>query len=123
MKSNTINISKRSGDIIDHDSKACMVYDITGNPRIMCSLLYTCLFFYHIEYIDLNVNENDRKLQKHGTRNVLFSLCLLSASRAFHFLAQLSSCPPLLQIPFFIPRFIGLFSFFEFLCNVSYFEV
>lgn len=31
----TINISKRSGDIIDRDDEACMVYDITRNPRII----------------------------------------------------------------------------------------
>lgn len=99
----------------------CMI--LPGTQELCVAFFTLAFFFYHIEYIDLNVNENDRKLWKHGTRNVLFSLCLLSASRAFHFLAQLSSCPPLLQIPFFIPRFIGLFSFFEFLCNVSYFEV
>lgn len=49
--------------------------------------------FYCIEYIDPNINENDRKLQKHETRNILFCLYLLSTSmpHAFHFLSQLSA--------------------------------
>lgn len=62
---------------------------------------------------------------KNMKQEIFFCLYLLSASTShtFHFLAQLSSFPPLPWIPFFIPRFIVLFSSFEFLSSFSYFEV
>lgn len=125
VKSKTINISKCFGDIIDHESEACMVCDITRNPRSIYSCLHTWLYFYCIEYIDPNINKNDRKLWEHEIRNILFCFCLLSASvsHAFHFFSQLSVCPPLPCPPFFIPRFICIFRSFEFLSNISYFEV
>lgn len=77
---------------------------------------FTLGCLYHIQYIDLNVNENENMKQE------IFCLVSISFQPLMLSTSLLSCLPVLLQIPFFIPRFIVLFSFFEFLCNVSYFE-
>lgn len=119
VKSRTINISKCFGDIIDHASEAPMVCDVTRNPRSIYSCLHTSLVFCCMGYIDPNINENYRKLQKHEKRNIPFCPYLFPASMFCSFLTQFS-VSPLPWLPFFIFRFIGIFRSFEILASVSY---
>lgn len=79
---------------------------------------FTLACFYHIEYIDLNVNENENMKQE------IFSLVSISFQPLMLSTSLLNCLPALL---YFRSHFLYLdllvfFSFFEFLCNVSYFE-
>lgn len=74
-------------------------------------------------YIDPNISENDRKLQKHEKRNIPFLSLSLSSLNVLFFplFTQLSVYSLLPWLPFFIFRFIGIFRSFEILANISYF--
>lgn len=97
MKCKTINISKCFGDIIDHESEAPMVCDITRNPRCIYSCLHTALFFVvwdTLIQIEMKMIENFRNMKKEIFLFVPLSFqpqCFVLSSLSSQFLLYLGS--------------------------------
>lgn len=73
VKCKDINISKHSGDIINHESESSVFSDVTRNLGRIYSHVHTWVF-YHIKYIDPNINKNDKSYKNAKQGSSLLSL-------------------------------------------------